>query len=187
MSVFKIKKGCAEIRLKDRERLLHKGCVLEQDDMTDETVFSYPTKEDAIEELKKHETTVAYMLVGTGLSYYLVTEYWIEEECADGEVNIYDTTEFPLIWPAGSKVDEKEYTAIANIIWALDGIGAESLDKKNIQQEIFNNRITQETGSDHKDYIWYDHDYEDKSAICQIGTDIIIKDPEKIENIIANA
>lgn len=184
MSVFKIKKGYAEIRMKDRDHLLHTGCVLDQDDMTDETVFSSAVKEDAVEEFERYETSVAYMPKEGGLSYYLVTEYWLVEEDADGEFNICAVTPFPLIWPGGSTVDEEEYAAIVNIMMTLNELDEELLDMKGIQQEIFNNRITRESGVDHKDYIWYDHDYEDISILSRIGEMFIITDAEKVSEVL---
>lgn len=74
---FEIRKEDIEISYRNR-RDIKEGCTQNQDDHQTETVKSFDSKEEALNDLKGRKTEITELSGGAG-KYYLVTEYFVEE------------------------------------------------------------------------------------------------------------
>lgn len=79
MKKYELKSATAEIR---KWNQIKEGCTL--DDSEPQLIKSFDDKEEALEELKKYETSVRALSDAIG-TYYLVEEYYVEENEYDEE------------------------------------------------------------------------------------------------------
>lgn len=78
---FEVRKNSIEVPYKKRN-LIKQGCAAGVEDSNPEIIESYSDKETALEALKNFKTEVARM-AGQAHSYYIVTEYYVEENSYD--------------------------------------------------------------------------------------------------------
>lgn len=81
MTKFEIKKDSIEVLWKNR-KVIKEGIVIDSDNQNPELINSYDTLEEASKAIKNYNTTIRE-LSGSAGKYYLVEEYYIEE-------NVYD-------------------------------------------------------------------------------------------------
>lgn len=74
---YEIRKNTREISYKDRKEI-KEGCTLDQFDQELEIIKVFDDKEKALEELKAYSSSISKFSGGAG-AYYLVTEYYVEE------------------------------------------------------------------------------------------------------------
>jgi hypothetical protein len=95
MKKFEIVESHREISYRSRKEI-KPGCTLLQDDCSSSVLKSFQNKDEALAELKNYETEIRE-LSGSAGTYYLVTEYCVEENeyDEDGEwVSGGDVLEF---------------------------------------------------------------------------------------------
>lgn len=81
MTKFEIRKDSVEVSWKNR-KTIKEGIVIDSDNQNPELINSYDTLEEASKAIKNYNTTIRELSGGAG-KYYLVEEYYIEE-------NVYD-------------------------------------------------------------------------------------------------
>lgn len=81
MKKFEVRKNHIEISFKNRSRI-KSGCTFDAQDQYPEIMEIFNDKEAALEALKKYKSEIQKLSGGAG-SYYLVTEFYVEE-------NVYD-------------------------------------------------------------------------------------------------
>lgn len=92
---YEIRKNTREISYKKRAEI-KEGCTLEQDNQEPEIIKIFDDKDEALNELKLYKSDICKLSGGAG-SYYLITEYYVEENeyDEDGEwINGGDVWEF---------------------------------------------------------------------------------------------
>lgn len=95
---YEIRKNTREISYKKRAEI-KEGCTLDQFDQDPEIIKSFDDKDKALSELKQYKSEI-HKLSGGAETYYVVTEYYVEENeyGEDGEwVNGGDVWEFSKI------------------------------------------------------------------------------------------
>ncbi len=78
---YEIRKNTREISYKNRSEIKD-GCTLDQDNQEPEIIKSFDDKDKALNELKSYKSDIRKLSGGAG-SYYLVTEYYVEENDYD--------------------------------------------------------------------------------------------------------
>lgn len=82
MKKFELKKQAVEIKWSDRNNI-KAGCSVNNDgDHYSEIVKSFDTKEEALADLQKYTTEITELSNAAG-KYYLVEEYYVEENTYD--------------------------------------------------------------------------------------------------------
>lgn len=99
--IYELKKNTREISY-EKKKDIKKGCTLEQNDQNPQIIEPFEDKEQALKILKSYKSDICKMSGGAG-SYYLVTEYYVEENeyDEDGEWisggNIWGFSEMPVL------------------------------------------------------------------------------------------
>lgn len=83
MTKFEIRKDSVEVSWKNR-KTIRKGMVIDSDNQNPELINSYDTLEEASKAIKNYNTTIRELSGGAG-KYYLLEEYYIEENVYDEE------------------------------------------------------------------------------------------------------
>ena len=78
---FEVRKNSIEISYKNRMEITE-GCTVNQDDKESEIIKQFDKKDDALIELQNYKTEIKELSGGSG-KYYLVTEYYVEENTYD--------------------------------------------------------------------------------------------------------
>lgn len=78
---YEIRKNTKEISCKKRVEI-KAGCTLDQENQDPEIIKAFDDKEEALNELKQYKSEICKLSGGAG-SYYLVTEYYVEENGYD--------------------------------------------------------------------------------------------------------
>lgn len=74
---YEIRKNTREISYKKRAEI-KEGCTLDQFDQEPEIIKTFDDKDEALIELKSYKSDIRKLSGGAG-SYYLITEYYVEE------------------------------------------------------------------------------------------------------------
>ena len=115
MTEFNLIKSNIEITYANRGSIVA-GCTLNQDDLEVETVKSFDSKKEALEELQKHKTDIRE-LSGSAGKYFSVIEYYVEDE--DG--NIWEFSKMEIKVTGKQSYDtEGVYSSYAEAENALD-------------------------------------------------------------------
>ena len=81
MKKFELRKNSIEVSWKNR-KTIKEGITTTQDDQYPEIVSSFDNLEDAKNELQKYKSNIRELSGGAG-KYYLIEEYYIEENTYD--------------------------------------------------------------------------------------------------------
>lgn len=113
MKKYELRKNSIEVSFKNR-RTIKEGATLTQDERFPEIVATFDDMDSAREELKKYKTSITKFSGNAG-AYYLVEEFYIEENTYDekGEwIEGGDIWEFSKI--TIELVEKPSYTTIAS-------------------------------------------------------------------------
>jgi hypothetical protein len=90
MIQYNLVEESVEIKFSEREKI-KTGCTTNQPgDRYPKIIKKFTEKEEALDELKKYKSTVRGDLQNHGISYYLVTEYYVEEIEVDEDGEFVD-------------------------------------------------------------------------------------------------
>lgn len=111
---YELKQDSIEVKYKNRKEI-KPGIVLSSDYQEPELIESFETKEEALEAIKNYKSSIR-RLSNAGMTYYLVEEYYIEENLYDDEdpdewlecVNILDYSKMEI-----ELVEKPSYNTLA--------------------------------------------------------------------------
>ena len=117
MAEFNLIKSNIEITYAKRGNIVA-GCTLNQDDLEVETVKSFDSKKEAIQELQKYKTEIRE-LSGSAGKYFSVIEYYVEDD--DG--NIWEFSKMEItVTGKQSYNTEDVFSSYAEAEQALDAL-----------------------------------------------------------------
>ena len=91
---YEILRNSRVIPYKDRHEITE-GCTLDQRDQEPILIRPFPNKGEALEALKQYSSEIAREKNSAGKSFYLFTEYYVQESVYDAEGNFLES---PNIW-----------------------------------------------------------------------------------------